>query len=255
MKKTLMLLGVLALILPSCSDRDDTVTTQETTTSTTTTTTPTTPTTQEAKVNITASGRTTYQNIYIMIGTQSGTTFVEEERQALPSNGKLTLDLSKYIGQVKRIKAVEIKNNTIKDVSSVRQITVRANTTQSVSLAISAEETKKVYDANITVRKNGTAQRGVKVYAIPTFTVSVIKGLISTAGSTAVKDYVNATTDANGVAKFTNLANSDVINGKYEFVVITREPNIVAGISGKYESVSLTLDGTKAGTGTINITE
>lgn len=254
MKKTLILLGVLALILPSCSDRDDTVTTQETTTSTTTTTTPTTPTKQEAKVSITASGRTTYQNIYIMVGSQSGTAFVENERQVLPSNGKITLDLSKYIGQVKRIKAVEIKNNTIKDVSSVRQITVKANTTQSVSLAISAEETKKVYDANITVRKNGTAQQGVKVYAL-TNMQSVLKALISTTGSTAVKDVVNATTDANGVAKFTNLANSDIINGKYEFVVITREPNIVAGISGKYESVSLTLDGTKAGTGTINITE
>lgn len=254
MKKIVLSLSIISLVLNCSSDRssDDFVATTTTTTQPVKEETPKT----EAKVSITATGRTSYQNIVILVGYRSGNDFVEETRQALSNNGKATIDLSKYVNKTMHLKAVEINGNTMKDVSDVRQITLTPNKTQNITLAIKPVEVQKVYNANITVNKNGKPLANTKVYALTRLQAIPAKLKIPMTGSEALKNMPSATTNSSGVAKFTNLENSDAINGQYEFVVITQEPTTTPQmIQGKYESVSLTLDGINVGAGTINFNQ
>lgn len=276
MKKIVLSLSIISLVLNCSSDRssDDFVATTTTTTQPVREETPKTeapkeeepakeeapkeeePAKEEAKVSITATGRTSYQNIVILVGYRSGNVFVEETRQALSNNGKATIDLSKYVNKTMHLKAVEINGNTMKDVSDVRQITLTPNKTQNITLAIKPVEVQKVYNANITVNKNGKPLANTKVYALTRLQAVSVKLTIPMTGSEALKNMPSATTNSSGVAKFTNLENSDAINGQYEFVVITQEPTTTPPlIQGKYESVSLTLDGINVGAGTINFNQ
>lgn len=246
MKKILFCLSILGLTMMSCDRSSDTPEPTEKPAPTP----PNPPAKDVAKLNINATGRNSFNNIELWIGHKDTNSFVVEERIALPQDGKITIDVSKYIGKTLTVQAMEKNGNTTTELPNPAQVTIVKNQTHNISLNLT-EAPKKVYNANITVTKNGKPQSDIKVYAVPS-THYALLATIFTTGSKAldnIKEIISVKTDGDGVAKFTNLQAS--LTKNYQFAVITKESSPMQ--QGKYASVSIKLDDTTTQTGTIDL--
>lgn len=205
----------------------------------------------EAYIDVTATGRDSYSNIEIWVGTKESNIFVQEEMKVLPANGKVKIDVSKYIGRTFIVQAVEKSGNKTIEHTGV-QVTIERNKTHSITLNIPIIQ-KKTYNANIQVNKAGRPQANIKVYAVP-YLQQALLDQISLLGSKIFENINGITmiaTDANGIAKFTNLPES--IGGNYKFVIITKEAEVLPRVEGRYIDISLKMDGINTQSGTINI--
>lgn len=249
MKKILFCLSILGLTMMSCDRSSDTPEPTEKPAPTPTPTPPNPPAKDVAKLNINATGRNSFNNIELWIGYKDTNSFVVEERIALPQDGKITIDVSKYIGKTLTVQAMEKNGNTTTELPNPAQVTIVKNQTHNISLNLT-EAPKKVYKANITVTKNGKSQSDIKVYAVPSTHYALLETISITGSKTLdnIKEIISVKTDENGVAKFTNLQAS--LTKNYQFVVITKESSPMQ--QGKYASVSIKLDDTTTQTGTID---
>lgn len=171
--------------------------------------------------------------------------------KVLPANGKVKIDVSKYIGRTFIVQAVEKSGNKTIEHTGI-QVTIERNKTHSITLNIPIIQ-KKTYNANIQVNKAGRPQANVKVYAVP-YLQQALLDQISLLGSKIFENINGITmiaTDANGISKFTNLPES--IGGNYKFVIITKEAEVLPRVEGRYIDISLKMDGINTQSGTINI--
>lgn len=249
MKKILFCLSILGLTMMSCDRSSDTPEPTEKPVPTPTPTPPNPPAKDVAKLNINATGRNSFNNIELWIGYKDTNSFVVEERIALPQDGKIIVDVSKYIGKTLTVQAMEKNGNTTTELPNPAQVTIVKNQTHNISLNLT-EAPKKVYKANITVTKNGKSQSDIKVYAVPSTHYALLETISITGSKTLdnIKEIISVKTDDNGVAKFTNLQAS--LTKNYQFVVITKESSPMQ--QGKYVSVSIKLGDTTTQTGTID---
>lgn len=192
-------------------------------------------TSAKTTLSVTLSGRDSYENISVGLYKKSEPLirFVTKEVE----NAKASFDVAEYIGEELTIKAIEkMSDGTEPPIAKINK-TIE-NGDNSVSLEIPK---KKVYDANIKVTKGGEPVKNVKVFAVDNVAKLLLNN-IAIGGSNMLKNAPNTTTNENGLAKFTNLPIT--AGTTYNFVVVTQEANIPAGIKGKYKKIELTLDGT-----------
>lgn len=245
MKKILFYLSLSGLIAFSCDRSDETPT--PTPTPTPVKPTPTPPQKDVATLSVIASGRDSYEDIEAWIGTEESNSFKVEIQQTLSKDGKAEVDVSNFIGKTLTIHGADkTTKKLITDKGT--KITIAKNS-NSISLNIPTKPVQKVYNANITVNKNGVAYKNAKVYAVRTELMSMFP--IDISGSSVLQNQKSATTNEQGIATFENLPAS--IQNKYTFIVFTAEPDIPTLTSVKYWRIDLPLDGINTAKGTIDI--
>lgn len=229
------------LLLVNCADRDSEVKKEETVTPTPTPT--PTPQPQKATLQLTSTGRTDYTGILLWVSLDETKEIVEVQKQ-LSADGKLTLDLSEFIGKKLYIRAVEKQNNTYPTISNEIVISVEAGKTYSQVLVIKEKEAEKIYDAKITVYKDGALASGITVYETTEHQFAILK-LTFVLGNENLSGLNSATTNSQGVADFKDV--KVTVFSKHVFFIITKKGgrNGLVITPTEYQSVTLNMDGTE----------
>lgn len=191
-----------------------------------------------ATINVSATGRDSYDNITIYAYTSST---VAMGYKTLSKDGKASFDVSEYIGKTITLKAVEKDGTATISHPNEVSVVVEKNKEHNVSISIPK---KKEYNATITVIKDGKPLANTKVYALNLLEYPVKKISIPLTGSEALKDILNVTTNANGQAAFKAIPATELLK-KYYFVVITQESNLQQSHQGMFYETVLELDGTE----------
>ncbi len=191
-----------------------------------------------AKLEVWLTGRDSYQNIKVSLRIGMNNNILEK-LEYVNSNGKITFDVTDYIGKELVAKVHEVKGNMIPTIEGAVKKTIIKKGENTLTIKMPA---KKVWGAKIKVFKKGKAQVGVKVYALNIVEESLLN-TIALLGSKTLVDVKNqGVTDENGVVEFENLDTS--ISKKYTFIVVTKEPELLLRQEGEYKTTKLSLDGT-----------
>lgn len=245
MTRKIFLLGTFLLFLLNCSRSNEemTITKGDTTTITPTPSPP--PKKNDTKINITATGRQSYENITLYLEYKP--TALGEK---LSPTGKATFHLDKYIDTLPdffekelTIFATEIIDKKTINYPNLGKVRIQKNNSIEVSITIPPAPPvapKHVYDAEISVVQDGSPLPNAKVYAMSKEVFSILSRDPHLISHRLLEKHTNITTNEQGIANFSQLPVNPLFP-KYVFVVLTREGSLTH--PAEYYKIEIDMNG------------